>query len=64
MTERVHAQHRVREAQDETTADTPTQAETGNALKAELDALLDEIDGVLDENAEEMVKNYIQAPGE
>lgn len=30
----------------------------------ELDDLLDEIDGVLEENAEEFVKNYVQKGGE
>ncbi|MBC8195432.1 MAG: ubiquitin-like protein Pup [Acidimicrobiia bacterium] len=33
-------------------------------LKAELDDLLDEIDEVLESNAEEFVKNYIQKGGE
>jgi ubiquitin-like protein Pup len=31
---------------------------------AELDALLDEIDGLLEENAEQFVKGYIQKGGE
>ena len=30
----------------------------------ELDALIDEIDEVLEENAEEFVKNYVQRGGE
>ena len=34
------------------------------ALKAELDELLDEIDEVLETNAEEFVKNYVQKGGE
>tara|TARA_B100000519_G_scaffold70804_1_gene60714 strand:- start:1103 stop:1294 length:192 start_codon:yes stop_codon:yes gene_type:complete len=36
----------------------------GEELKAELDDLLDEIDGVLETNAEEFVKNYVQKGGE
>ena len=36
----------------------------GEELKAELDDLLDEIDGVLETNAEESVKNYVQKGGE
>ena len=40
----------------------PTAA--GEDLKAELDDLLDEIDGVLETNAEEFVKNYVQKGGE
>lgn len=33
-------------------------------LKAELDDLLDEIDGVLETNAEDFVKSYVQKGGE
>lgn len=33
-------------------------------LKADADALLDEIDGLLEENAEEFVRNYVQKGGE
>jgi len=33
-------------------------------LKAELDDLLDEIDEVLEDNAEEFVKSYVQKGGE
>jgi ubiquitin-like protein Pup len=36
----------------------------GEQLKAELDDLLDEIDGVLEENAEEFVRNYVQKGGQ
>tara|TARA_Y100000590_G_scaffold117296_1_gene134059 strand:- start:793 stop:987 length:195 start_codon:yes stop_codon:yes gene_type:complete len=35
-----------------------------NELTAELDGLLDEIDEVLETNAEEFVKNYVQKGGE
>ena len=42
----------------------PAPAERGAALKSELDDLLDEIDGVLEENAEEFVKSYVQKGGE
>lgn len=38
--------------------------ESGQELKAELDDLLDEIDGVLETNAEEFVKSYIQKGGQ
>jgi len=43
---------------------TPASSETGEKLKAELDDLLDEIDEVLETNAEEFVKSYIQKGGE
>lgn len=36
----------------------------GEQLKAELDDLLDEIDSVLEENAEEFVRNYVQKGGQ
>jgi ubiquitin-like protein Pup len=39
-------------------------AKRGEELKAEMDALVDEIDEVLEENAEEFVKNYVQRGGE
>lgn len=35
-----------------------------DALKAETDSLLDEIDGLLEENAEEFVKGYVQKGGQ
>lgn len=39
-------------------------AKKGADLKEEMDALVDEIDEVLEENAEEFVKNYVQKGGE
>lgn len=39
-------------------------SEKGEKLKEEMDALIDEIDEVLEENAEEFVKNYVQRGGE
>jgi ubiquitin-like protein Pup len=38
--------------------------ESGTKIKAELDELLDEIDDVLETNAEDFVKSYIQKGGE
>ena len=38
--------------------------ERGEKLKAEIDELLDEIDEVLEDNAEEFVRNYVQKGGE
>jgi len=38
--------------------------ERGERLKAEIDELLDEIDEVLEDNAEEFVRNYVQKGGE
>ena len=42
----------------------PATTERGEKLKAELDDLLDEIDEVLETNAEEFVKSYVQKGGE
>ena len=42
----------------------PAGTETGEKLKAELDDLLDEIDGVLETNAEDFVKSYVQKGGQ
>ncbi|HEX3840426.1 MAG TPA: ubiquitin-like protein Pup [Acidimicrobiales bacterium] len=42
----------------------PATSDKGEKLKAELDDLLDEIDEVLEDNAEEFVRNYVQKGGE
>jgi ubiquitin-like protein Pup len=42
----------------------PTGSEQGEKIKAELDDLLDEIDEVLEGNAEEFVKSYVQKGGQ
>ncbi len=42
----------------------PQSSERGEKLKAEIDDLLDEIDEVLEDNAEEFVRNYVQKGGE
>jgi ubiquitin-like protein Pup len=49
---------------EEEVAEAPPRSETGEKLKAELDDLLDEIDDVLESNAEEFVKSYVQKGGE
>jgi ubiquitin-like protein Pup len=45
-------------------AETPATSERGEKIKAELDDLLDEIDEVLEDNAEEFVRNYVQKGGQ
>ncbi len=45
---------------EETEVEEVAPSEKGQELKAELDDLLDEIDDVLETNAEEFVKNYVQ----
>lgn len=42
----------------------PKVSEKGQRLKEEMDDLVDEIDKVLEENAAEFVKNYVQKGGE
>jgi ubiquitin-like protein Pup len=42
----------------------PKVSKKGEALKKDLDELIDEIDEVLEDNAEEFVKNYVQRGGE
>jgi len=42
----------------------PASSEKGEQLKAELDDLLDEIDEVLETNAEDFVRNFVQKGGQ
>jgi prokaryotic ubiquitin-like protein Pup len=48
----------------EEVAEAPASTATGEKLKAELDDLLDEIDEVLETNAEDFVKSYVQKGGQ
>ena len=43
---------------------TPAGTEKGEKIKAELDDLLDEIDEVLEEQAEDFVRAYVQKGGQ
>jgi len=49
---------------DEVVEDAPAKSEQGEKIKAELDDLLDEIDSVLEDQAEEFVRSYVQKGGE
>lgn len=42
----------------------PSGAKQGEEIKEDIDTLLDEIDSVLEVNAEEFVKSYVQKGGE
>lgn len=44
--------------------ESPPVSEHGSVVKAQIDDLLDEIDEVLEANAEEFVKSYVQKGGE
>ena len=61
-------QQQVRRTSDTQTQTASTPAAnlsaTGEKLRDDMDALIDEIDEVLEENAEEFVKNYVQRGGE
>jgi ubiquitin-like protein Pup len=48
----------------ETGRPNPAVTEKGKKIKEDLDKLMDEIDDVLEKNAEEFVKNYVQKGGE
>ena len=65
MAERTHKSKPTTRT-DEATVDeaAPATTETGEKLKAELDDLLDEIDDVLETNAEDFVKSYVQKGGQ
>jgi len=53
-----------RHAPEPTEEEAPQSSEKGEWLKAEIDDLLDEIDDVLEDNAEEFVRNYVQKGGQ
>lgn len=64
MTERTQKQRTTSPPAEETTETAPAAAKQGEKIKADLDDLLDEIDSVLEDNAEEFVKGYVQKGGE
>ena len=64
MAERTHKQKPVPSRTEETVTEEPAAAPQGEKLKAELDDQLDEIDEVLETNAEDFVKSYVQKGGE
>jgi ubiquitin-like protein Pup len=65
MAERINKQQPAQRRDDDVVDEAaPATSETGEKLKAELDDLLDEIDEVLETNAEEFVKSYVQKGGQ
>ncbi len=65
MAERQQKSKQTSDRSDEAVVDAaPPVTERGDELKAELDDLLDEIDEVLETNAEDFVKSYVQKGGE
>jgi ubiquitin-like protein Pup len=53
-----------RKTDEEVVEEAPATSESGEKIKAELDDLLDEIDEVLESNAEDFVKSYVQKGGQ
>jgi ubiquitin-like protein Pup len=64
VTEQERIQKQRTERTREESDDVSVVAKKGEQLKGELDDLLDEIDSVLEENAEEFVRNYVQKGGQ
>ena len=65
MAERTHREPQRRDDEtSEVDEGVPARSEDGTRLKAELDDLLDVIDEVLESNAEEFVKSYVQKGGQ
>ncbi len=64
MAEREQKKKQAPAKSDEVVEDVPAKSEQGEKIKAELDDLLDEIDEVLEVNAEEFVKAYVQKGGQ
>lgn len=66
MSGQEHARKRNPETTDDTeaTAAAPAKSADTEARDAEVDALLDEIDGVLEVNAEEFVAAFVQKGGQ
>ncbi|MBT4983767.1 MAG: ubiquitin-like protein Pup [Ilumatobacter sp.] len=64
MAERIQKSKTTHEKSEtpDTAADAVT--ETGEKIKADIDDLLDEIDDVLETNAEDFVKSYVQKGGQ
>ena len=64
MTERERKQKPAPKAREAETTEVDAPKAQGEKIKEELDELLDEIDSVLEENAEEFVRNYVQKGGQ
>jgi len=64
MAEQEHIKRSGSPSESKEVKDLPESSESGERLKADMDDLLDEIDEVLETNAEEFVKSYIQKGGQ
>lgn len=64
MPERERKQKPAPREREEEISEVAAPTEKGEKLKGDIDELLDEIDSVLEDNAEEFVRNYVQKGGE
>ena len=64
MPQRETADQRRVERDSTVDEDVPTAAAAPSELDAEVDSILDEIDSVLEENAEDFVKSFVQKGGQ
>ena len=64
MAEREQKRRSAPARQDEAVEEAGAPPKQGEKLKAEMDDLLDEIDEVLEDNAEEFVRSYVQKGGQ
>lgn len=64
QTERQQKKKKAPPAKEAGGAASPEVQQKGRRLKEDMDRLLDEIDSVLEENAEEFIKNYVQKGGQ
>lgn len=64
MAEREQKRKPAPERSTEEVAEAPAATDAGEKLKADIDDLLDEIDEVLESNAEDFVRSYVQKGGE
>lgn len=64
MPERERKQKPAPREREEEISEVAAPTEKGEKLKEDIDDLLDEIDSVLEDNAEEFVRNYVQKGGE
>ena len=65
MAEREQKRKPAPQRQDEDVVEeAPAKSEQGEKIKAELDDLLDEIDSVLEDQAEDFVRSYVQKGGQ
>jgi prokaryotic ubiquitin-like protein Pup len=64
MAEREQKKRTAPQRETEEVADAPQANERGEEIKADIDELLDEIDDVLETNAEDFVRSYVQKGGE